>query len=45
MIVDVRKGTVRVGIEAPPEVKILREELVPEPVVENEVHIHGKYVQ
>ena len=27
MIVDVRNGTVRVGIEAPPEVKILREEL------------------
>lgn len=28
MIVDVRNGTVRVGIDAPPEVKILREELV-----------------
>ena len=47
MIVDVRNGTVRVGIDAPKEMKILREELVPDaaPVYENEVHIHGKYVQ
>jgi carbon storage regulator CsrA len=30
-VLDIRRGTVRLGIEAPPEVTVLREELVSKP--------------